>query len=101
MRFDWPLGLLALLLVPLVVLAYLAIERRRARYAIHYTNIEVLASVTGRSQRWRSYVPPLVALLALIFALAAHRSARGADVGRQRTGVDRADRRHLRLDGGG
>ena len=49
MRFDWPLGLLALLLVPLVVLAYLAIERRRARYAIHYTNIEVLASVAGRS----------------------------------------------------
>ena len=71
MRFDWPLGLLALLLVPLVVLAYLAIERRRARYAIHYTNIEVLASVTGRSPRWRSIVPPLVALLALICALAA------------------------------
>ena len=48
-RIDWPIGLLALLLVPIVVVAYLAIERRRARYAIHYTNIEVLASVTGRS----------------------------------------------------
>ena len=71
MRFDWPIGLLALLLVPLVVFAYIAIERRRARYAIHYTNIEVLASVTGRSPRWRSIVPPLVALLALICALGA------------------------------
>ena len=55
MRIEWPLGLLALLLVPLAVLAYLAIERRRARYAIHYTNIEVLAAVSaagGRRWRW-------------------------------------------------
>jgi Ca-activated chloride channel homolog len=70
-RIDWPLGLLALLLVPLAVVAYVAIERRRARYAIHYTNIEVLASVAAGSRRWRSYVPPAVALLALTCALAA------------------------------
>ena len=47
MRLDWPLGLLALLLVPLAVLAYMAVERRRARYAVHYTNIEVLAAVAA------------------------------------------------------
>jgi Ca-activated chloride channel homolog len=70
-RIDWPLGLLALLLVPLAVLGYLAIDRRRARYAIHYTNIEVLASVASASPRWRSYAAPAVALLALTCALAA------------------------------
>ena len=72
MRIEWPLGLLALLLVPLAVLAYLAVERRRARYAIHYTNIEVLAAVSvAGGRRWRWVLPPLLALLALTCALAA------------------------------
>jgi Ca-activated chloride channel family protein len=64
--------LLALLLVPLAVIAYRAIERRRARYAIHYTNIEVLAAVSAAGgRRWRWVLPPLLALLALTCALAA------------------------------
>jgi Ca-activated chloride channel family protein len=71
MRLAWPLALLALLLVPLAVLGYLALERRRARYAIHYTNIEVLASVAGGTRRWRSLIPPVLALLALTCATAA------------------------------
>jgi Ca-activated chloride channel family protein len=71
MRIEWPLALLALLIVPLAALAYWAIERRRARYAVHYTNIEVLAGVVAGSPRWRSYLPPALAALALIFAIAA------------------------------
>ncbi|MDP9259588.1 MAG: VWA domain-containing protein [Actinomycetota bacterium] len=71
MRIQWPLALLALLLVPLAVLAYAAIERRRARYAIHYTNIEVLAAVAAGGRRWRYLLPPVLALLALTCALAA------------------------------
>jgi Ca-activated chloride channel homolog len=72
-RLEWPLALLALLIVPLAVLAYLAVERRQARYAIHFTNIEVLAAVAadGRPWRRRAVLPPLLALLALTFALAA------------------------------
>ena len=71
MRIQWPLALLALLLVPLAVLAYAAIERRRARYAIHYTNIEVLAAVAAGGRRWRYLLPPVFALVALTCALAA------------------------------
>jgi len=70
-RIQWPLALLALLLVPLAVLAYAAIERRRARYAIHYTNIEVLAAVAAGGRRWRYLLPPVFALVALTCALAA------------------------------
>jgi Ca-activated chloride channel family protein len=70
-RLDWPLGLLALLLVPLALAGYLQIERRRARYAIHYTNIDVLAGVVTRGSRWRSIVPVALVLLALTSALAA------------------------------
>ena len=71
MRVEWPLGLLALLLVPLALLGYVALERRRARYAIHYTNIEVLATVAAGGRRWRYLLPPALVLLALTCALAA------------------------------
>jgi Ca-activated chloride channel homolog len=70
-RLEWPAALLALLLLPLAVLAYVLIERRRARYAIHYTNLEVLASVSHRTRYCRALVPPILVLLALTCALAA------------------------------
>lgn len=63
--------LLALLIVPLVLLAYLAIERRRARYAVRYTNLDVLAAVAVAAPRWRRWVPPALLLLALTAAVAA------------------------------
>jgi Ca-activated chloride channel family protein len=71
MRLDWPIALLALLLVPLALAGYLWIEKRRARYAIHYTNIEVLAGVVTRTSRWRGLVPVALVLLSLTCALAA------------------------------
>ncbi|MDX6538792.1 MAG: Ca-activated chloride channel [Gaiellales bacterium] len=71
MRLVWPLALFALLFVPLAVVAYLALERRRARYAIHYTNIEVLAAVAATTRRWRALLPPVLILLALTCATAA------------------------------
>ncbi|MDX6619837.1 MAG: Ca-activated chloride channel, partial [Gaiellales bacterium] len=71
MRLVWPLALFALLFVPLAVAAYLALERRRARYAIHYTNIEVLAAVAATTRRWRALLPPVLILLALTCATAA------------------------------
>src|SRR4029077_4497786 len=71
MRFAWPLALLALLLVPLAGVAYLALEHRRAKYAIQFTNIDVLASVAEGTSRWRQYAPAALAALALSCALAA------------------------------
>jgi Ca-activated chloride channel family protein len=72
MSFDRPILLLTLLVVPLAVGAYLLAERRRMRYAITFTNLDVLASVVhGRSPR--RYVPAglfLLALALLCFALA-------------------------------
>jgi Ca-activated chloride channel family protein len=71
MRFEWPIALLALLLIPLALLAYVLVERRRARYAIRFTNLDVLASVlpkSGTAQR-RRFVPPLVFAAALAVGL--------------------------------
>ncbi len=64
MSFLSPWFLLALLLLPLVVGAWLLAERRRMRYAVRYTNLDVLASVASRPSRLR-HVPALVLLLAV------------------------------------
>ncbi len=64
MSFGHPLLLLTLLAVPVAAVAYLLVERRPPRYAMTFTNLDVLASV-AEERRWRRYVPPALALLAL------------------------------------
>ncbi len=71
MRLDWPPGLVALVLVPLAIAAWLACDRRRAPRAVRFTNLEVLASVCPGRPRARTYAPAALALLALTCALAA------------------------------
>ena len=69
MTFQWPLGLLALGSVPLA-LALLALGRRRpARYAVRFSNLELLAQVVRETRSpWR-FVPTAL-LLAALAALA-------------------------------
>jgi Ca-activated chloride channel family protein len=64
MSFANPLLLLTLLVVPVAVGVYLLAERRRMRYAVTFTNLDVLASVAG-GRSLRRYVPPVLFLLAL------------------------------------
>ena len=70
MSFERPLLLLALLAVPIAIGLYLLAERRRARYAVTFTNLDVLASVAG-GRNWRRLVPPAFAILALAVLAAA------------------------------
>ncbi|HYM58477.1 MAG TPA: VWA domain-containing protein [Solirubrobacteraceae bacterium] len=63
MSFREPLLLLGLLLVPVAVAAYVLAQRRRRRYAVRYTNIDVLATAAGRA--WGRHVPAALVLLAL------------------------------------
>jgi Ca-activated chloride channel homolog len=69
--FGWPVALLALLSVPLVVAVQLALRRRAARYAVRFTNLEVLRQVAVESSRWRRWVAPALFLLALATASVA------------------------------
>ena len=52
MSFQQPLFLLALLVVPLVIVLYLVMQRRRAKYAVKFTNMDVLASVVSKRRSW-------------------------------------------------
>jgi Ca-activated chloride channel homolog len=69
MSFASPLFLLALLVVPAVLVFALASERRRARFPVAFTNLELLAGLVEEHRSWRRYVP--LALLLLALALAA------------------------------
>jgi Ca-activated chloride channel family protein len=70
--FASPYFLPLLLVVPGVVLFVWWVERRRARYAVSFTNLELLASVAQqRGRRWRSLFPLALFLLALVAASAA------------------------------
>jgi len=73
MTFAWPIALLGLALVPLALAAYLLVQRRRARYAMRFTNLDLLANVVDATPRWRRHLPPalfLLALTALVVAVA-------------------------------
>lgn len=72
MSFGSPYFLLLLLLVPLVALAAWWFERRRTRYAVAFTNLDVLASVVAtRRRRLLPLLPLLLFLLAVASASAA------------------------------
>jgi Ca-activated chloride channel family protein len=64
MTFREPLLLLALVLVPLALFAYIAAQRRQRRFAVRYTNVDVLAGVAARVG-WARHIPAALALLAL------------------------------------
>jgi Ca-activated chloride channel family protein len=78
MTFAWPVVLLLLALVPLVLAYALWVDRRRARYAVAFTNLEVLAAVIDKGGlRWRRWVPLVLFLLALTCATTALARPRG------------------------
>ena len=65
MTFASPLLLAGLLLLPLIVLGYRYLQRRPNRYAVRYTNLEVLAAVVDSTRSWRRYAGLALFLLAL------------------------------------
>jgi Ca-activated chloride channel family protein len=71
MSFAWPFMLLSLALIPVLVLAYLLVQRRRVKYAMRFTNLDLLANVVDRSPGWRRHLPPVFALAALAALLVA------------------------------
>jgi Ca-activated chloride channel family protein len=66
MRFESPWFLVSLLFLAVAAGIWVVAERRRARYAVRFTNLDVLASVAS-PRSWPRLVPP--ALFALSLAL--------------------------------
>ena len=62
MNFLAPLMLLGLLLIPVLVGGYLLAQRRRSRYAVRFTNLDLLANLAPRRPAWRRHVPTAIYL---------------------------------------
>jgi Ca-activated chloride channel family protein len=71
MTFASPWLLFAFLVVPLTLAVALWLERRRARYAVTFTNLELLASVASPRRASKRWIPLVLFLLALACATAA------------------------------
>src|SRR3954470_6980475 len=72
MSFGHPLLLLTLLVIPMGLVVYrLLVQRRRMRYAVRFTNVDVLASVVATGRPWRALGAAGVFLLALAALCAA------------------------------
>lgn len=71
MTFIWPYLLLSLLLVPLLVLLYLRLQRRRERIAASYGTLGIVQRAGSKTPGWRRHAPYVLFLLGLILLLIA------------------------------
>lgn len=71
MNFLWPSLLWTLLLLPLLVLLYLWLLRRRKQVVLPYADLGLVKQALGRGGAWKRHVPPLLLLLALTALLLA------------------------------
>lgn len=69
MHFIWPQALWGLLLVPLLVLGYLWLLKRRRRQAFAYSTLFIVRQALSPGQGWRRHVPPVLLLIAVTVAL--------------------------------
>ena len=71
MSFQWPELLWALAALPLLVGAYLLLQRRRKRLAMRYANLSLVREALERGAGWRRHVPPLLILAAIATMIVA------------------------------
>lgn len=71
MSFVWPKLLWALAALPLIVLLYAWLLRRRKKAVLAYSQFPLIKLALGRGAGWRRHVPPLLLLLALAAMLLA------------------------------
>jgi Ca-activated chloride channel family protein len=63
MTFDWPVALLALLLVPALIALYVLRERRRTAFAAGFTNPALLPNVVDKKPGILRHIPLILLLL--------------------------------------
>jgi Ca-activated chloride channel family protein len=71
LRFAWPLALWGLLLIPLALAIYVAVQRRRRQYTARFANRNLLPNLVPQAPGWRRHAPIALYLLALSGLLAS------------------------------
>jgi Ca-activated chloride channel family protein len=73
MSFLWSFSLYLLFLIPLIIVAYILILRRRRRFAVRYSSLSLVREAMSHQSWLRRHLPFiffLLALTSLVFALA-------------------------------
>jgi Ca-activated chloride channel family protein len=71
MDLLWPAFLLLLGLIPLIVVAYIWVLRRRRRFAVRYSSLALVRQALPQYSRWRRHLPFALFLFALASLVAA------------------------------
>jgi Ca-activated chloride channel family protein len=71
MTFLWPEMLWLLGLVPLMVLAYILMLKRKRKMVLRYASLSIVKDAMGKGPGFRRHVPPLLFLLAMTTMLVA------------------------------
>ncbi len=71
MNFLWPQFLWLLLAVPLLVLLYMWLMRRKKKLALRYASLSIVREAMGVRQSVRRHIPPLLFLLSMVAMLVA------------------------------
>ncbi len=71
MAFLSPTMLWTLLAVPVLLLAYILLQRRRKKYAVRLGSLLLMKQALKRGPGWQRHIPPLLLLLALLTLMIA------------------------------
>ncbi len=71
MSFLWIEMLWLLLLVPVLVIVYILIQRRRQKYALRYASLSLVKEALGRGPGIRRHIPPILFLIGLTVMIVA------------------------------
>ena len=71
MTFLWPQFLWLLLALPLLVLLYVWLLRRKKKNALQYASLSIIRQAMGKGQSVRRHIPPVLFLLSLAAMLLA------------------------------
>ncbi len=71
LTFLWPTLLWGLVAVPLLVLLYVWLMRKRKKTSLRFANLSLVKEAMGKRSAWRRHVPPVLMLTAITALLLA------------------------------
>jgi Ca-activated chloride channel family protein len=71
MNLIWPGFILLLLCIPLLVVIYIWVLRRKRRFAIRYSSLSIIREALPKRSRWRQHLPVALFLLGLASLITA------------------------------
>lgn len=69
MTFIWPHMLWLLVILPVLVLLYLLLQRRKKKFALRYANLSMVKEAMGAGPTIRRHIPPALFAIALLLMI--------------------------------